>query len=144
MARRVVYTNPLTGKFISAAEAFELEGILRSVYDGGLVERQILDFGATREDLTQSAEPNWIQEDSRWGQRWSAGDDPLSLSALGGADFPSEFDSFRVTFNVADNPDYPRKFGSSEWMTPEMWPPSLDLLEGVAVTGIAQIVFRSR
>ena len=144
MPRRVVYSNPATGRFVSAAEAFNLEGILRSVYDKGLIEQAIIDYGQEREQLVGGSEPNWTAEDSRWGQRWYAQDDPLDMSALGSASFPQEFDSFRVTFNVADNPDYPRKFGSSEWMTPEMWPPSLDLLEGVATTGIAQIVFRSR
>lgn len=144
MPRRTTFTDSLTGRFISAADAGEMEGVIRSVYDGGLIERQIMDFGEIREDLTPEADANWIEDESKWGSRWHANDNPLSLSALQGAGFPEEFDSYRVTYFVQNNPDYPRKFASTEWFTDTQWPPDLSLLEGVSVTGIASIFFRSK
>lgn len=138
-----MYRDALTGRFISAEVAFESESAIRSVYDGGLVEQQILTFGSIQTDLTPDVEPNWIRTGSQWGTRWFADDEPLSLSALQDSAFPEQFDAFRVTYFIPNNPDYPRPYASAGWMTSDQWPPSLDLLEGVAPTGISQIVFRN-
>lgn len=143
MARRVTFRDPLTGRFVSPEDAFELESVVRIVRDGGIVEQQILSFGATTEDLTQGAAPNWREESSPWGTRWYASEDTLSLSALGNEGFPEGFDSFRVTYQIPNNPDYPRPYANSIWLGPEDWPPDLSLLEGQAPTGIAHIVFRA-
>lgn len=141
--RRVVFTDPNSGRFVSAKQAGELDQVLRSVYDGGLVEQQLLQFGTVAEDLTQGAEANWEQQDSQWGSRWYANEDSLSLSALQDQPFPEGFDSFRVTYQVPNNPDYPRPFANATWLGPDQWPPDLSLLEGQNPTGIAQIVFRN-
>lgn len=143
MPRRVVFRNPLTGRFVSPEEAGDLEQVVRAVYGGDTPESQILEFGRIAEDLTQDAEPNWTQDDtSRWGSRWAA-EDGLNLSALGGQQFPEGFDAFRITYTVPPYGNNVSGFANTEWVGPEHWPPSLDMLERGNPTGIAQIVFRN-
>lgn len=145
MARRVVFTDPITGRIISAADTLDIGQTIRSVYDSGqLVERQILEFGRITEDLTQANEPNWEQVDSRWGAAWQAGDDAIDLSALGNEAFPEEFDSFRVTYRMQSNPDYPSGYAASDWMTAEQWPPDLSIVDRPGITGIERIYFRNQ
>lgn len=119
-----------------------MEGILRSVYDGGLIEQQVLDYGVVRDVVAGETGGNWEQVDSKWGTRWYADEQPLDTFWLSQSDFPADYNAFRVTYFVPDNPDYPRKYASSEWFDSSQWPPDLDLLEGVDATGIAHIVFR--
>lgn len=142
MPRRVTFTDTTTGRFVSAADAFDMEGILRSVYDGGLKEQAVLDFGQVRE-ITVQGEQNWtIDDSSRWGGRITAGDDQIDISSLQASAFPEGYNGFRVTYFVADNPDYPRKYASAEWMGADQWPPELNMLEDVATTGIAHVILR--
>lgn len=143
MPRRVVFSDPSTGRFVSSADALELDNAIRRVYDAGqLIEEQLLSGGTLVEDLTPSSEANWSPTPSRWGMSWTADDEPLNLSALQDAEFPADAVSFRVIYNIVDNPDYPRGFASSETLRPQQWPPSLDLVDGVAVTGIARVYFK--
>lgn len=143
MPRRVVFSDPSTGRFVSSQDAFDLPNALRRVYeDGAIVEEQLLNFGHLAEDLVQTDSPNWSEKGSQWGMSWYNDDEPLSLSALQDAEFPEGATGFRVIYNIQDNPDYPRGFASSETLTPRQWPPALDLVEGVAVTGIARVYFR--
>lgn len=144
MPQRVRFTNPLTGRFVSEETANELESALRSVYENGeLVSQQALSFGQVQDELVGELQ-NWYEKGSHWGVRWYADEEPLNLYGLRQTEFPDEFDAFRVTYHVADNPDYPRKYASAEWMGADQWPPDLNALRGVVATGIAQIVFRSR
>lgn len=142
MARRTVFTDLSTGRFVSAADAGELESVLRSVYDGGLVEQQRLTFGRVESVDAELAGSLPDLTESRWGARMFDPDGPLDLSALAESEMPDGFDAFRVTYNIPNNPDYPRPFASSEWLSADQWPPSLDLLQDVGPTGIAHIVFR--
>lgn len=142
MARRVVYTNPLTGRFISAEDA-QFGQVLRRVYqDGAVTEEQILTDGRIADDLSASNDPNWSHEETKWGATWTTEDPMFDLSALQDAAFPDDADAFRVRFTVAANSEYPQGFASSDWFQPENWPPSLSMGEGKCVTGIAMIHFR--
>lgn len=143
MPQRIVFTNPDTGRFVSSEDAFDLPNALRRVYDGGrLVEEQILSFGSLVEDLTQGSEPNWKTVGNRWGEGWAAEEGNINFSALQDAEPPSEATGYRVVYNVLDNPDYPRGFATSETLDIEHWPPRMDLVDNVAVTGIARVYFR--
>lgn len=145
MAQRVVFTDPSTGRFVSAADAADLEQAIRTVFSGGeVIERQILSFGELFEDLTQGAEANWDSRPSQWGEAWDSEDGQLNFSALQDAAFPADATSYRVVYNVADNPDYPRGYATSETLSEAEWPPRMDLLEGVPVTGVARILFDRR
>lgn len=142
MPQRATFRDPVTGRFVSEAAAGQLENAVRSVYeDGELVSEQVLRFGQV-EDESVGTVQNWQEEESKWGQRWFADDEPLDLYGLRQTEFPEDFDSYRVTYHVADNPDYPRKYASTDWFMPDQWPPDLGALRNVAATGIAQIVFR--
>lgn len=141
MPPRVVFTNPITGRIISAIEAAELGQSIRSVYDGGLIERQILEFGRVAEDLTQDAEPNWTQRETTRGYVWETEEGNLSLSALGGADFPENATHFRLVYDVGDDSQYKGGFASTEWLPLGMFAMDLSLLEGVAPQGIARVFF---
>lgn len=144
MAIRVVYTDPGSGRFISAGDAQEAESALRRVYDSGkLVEEEILSFGSLTEDLTQNAEPNWTFEPTRWGGKFDAGDDLINFSALQDAEFPEGMGSFRVLYDVQGNDSYPGRIASTETLDASSWPPDLNMIEGVAPTGIRYIVFKA-
>lgn len=143
MARRVVFTDPETGQFVSAETAMGLDLAIRTVFqDGDVAERQILSFGSVQEDTTPYNDPNWEQIGSKWGTAWDAGDAGLDMSALNSAQFPDGFDSFRIQYQIQQNPDYPSGYASSDWFTSDQWPPSLDALDRPGVIGIARVYFR--
>lgn len=144
MAARVVFTDPSTGRIVSAADAGELERTIRSVYDGGLQERQILSFGSLVEDLTQDVSPNWAVEPSKWGQKWGADEGLMSLSALLGAEPPEGAISFQVRYAIANNPDYQQGFMSSDFMGIEQWPPDLSAAGDRGALGVDSVFFRVR
>lgn len=144
MAARVVFTDPETGRIVSASEAGELERTIRSVYDGGLQERQILSFGALVEDLTQGAEQSIVSDPSRWGTKWSAEDGMLNLSALLGQEPPEGAISFQVRYAVASNPDYPQGFMSADFLGIDEWPPDLASAGDRGAVGIDSVFFRVR
>lgn len=142
MARRVVWSDPVTGRFLSAADAAETEA-LRTVYDGGaVVEQGLYRYGVEAESTVTDDVENWAMTVSKWGATWQTDDAFMNMGALGASQFPAGFDSYRVRFTVAGNPDYPAGFASSDWQTAGEWPPDLSLGEGIGVTGIAMIHFR--
>jgi hypothetical protein len=140
--RRTTYANPETGRFVSGADIGSFENIIRSVYDNGLVERQVLTFGQVSEIITGGPGIPDI-EPSKWGARiHDEEDNPLDINLLNNMGIPDGYDQFRVTYFVKDNPDYPRKYASDEWLGADQWPPELDVLDNAQATGIAHIVFR--
>lgn len=144
MAARVVFTDPSTGRIVSAADAGELDRTIRSVYDNGLQERQILSFGSVVEDLTQDVAPNWTTEPSKWGEKWAADEGIMSLSALLGTEAPEGAISFQVRYAIAANPDYPQGFMSSDFLGIEQWPPDLSAAGDRGAVGVDSVFFRVR
>lgn len=142
MARREVYSDPDTGRFISKADAMQAENAIRRVFDGGLQSEDLLHFGVP-ENPEPGSGPNYVLDDSsRWGGRMYADDAPLDLFWLNQESFPAGYDGFKVVYHVKDNPDYPRPYASSEWFDDTQWPPDLQMIDAEGVTGIAQILFR--
>lgn len=142
MPRRVTYTDPSTGRFVSATEAFDLSIALRRVYDGGLVEEQILNYGSIQNEDTAGAEPNWRIEDNKWGRSFVNDDESLDVNALLTSPPPDGVDAWRVRFTVAKTSEYAAGYAQSGWLDMADWPPSLDMLEDVTPTGIAVVHFR--
>lgn len=142
MPGRTFYRNPLTGRFVSAAEAATLESAISVTVSGGERAERVLSYGQLVDDqgAESSFEPYYV-EPSRWGGRMVDGD-MLDEERLEGTAFPGGYDSFRVTYKVGAGTRYAKGYASTEWMRPDMWPPSTDMLEGVDVEGIGHIVFR--
>jgi hypothetical protein len=145
MARRVVFSDPETGRFVSAADAGDLDQYLRRVYvDNVLSESVLYQDGIPQIDFLAPAEENWREEETQWGVTFRNDENDLSLGALQTAEPPEGATAFRVRYNVALNPDYPQGYASGAWMGMEQWPPSLEALENVSPTGIAMIHFDVR
>lgn len=142
MARRQFFQNPATGRFVSESVANTLENAIRSVYDGGLVEQQVLVFGRPQEVVVGDLGGNWTEQSTQRGMSWHADDEPLDPYWLRQEPFPDGFDEFKIIVFVPDNPDYPRKYASSDPLTSGQWPPDMDVLEHLNPTGIARIIFR--
>lgn len=142
MARREVYSDPDTGRFISKVDAMASENAIRRVFDGGLQSEDILHYGVPESPLDTGG-PNYVLDDSsKWGGRLYAQDAPLDLFWLHQEEFPGGYNAFKVTYHMADNPDYPRKYASSEWFSSDQWPPTMDMIDTEGATGIAHILLR--
>lgn len=142
MPARTVYRDPSTGRFISAEAAAELEEVTRLTIVDGVVTEEPYSVGGDGGAGEPEYEPYEIDTVSRWGARMFDGDDGLDEDRLGATDFPSEYDAFRVTYQVGASTRYERGFASTEWFGPSDWPPTLDMLEGVDPDAIGHIVFR--
>lgn len=142
MPDRTFYRDPSTGRFVGRDAAADLDVVVVTTISGGQRVDRVLSSGELIEDqgAEQDFEPYYV-EPSRWGGRFVDGDE-LDPDRLEATPFPGGYDAFRVTYKVGAGGRYTKGFASSEWMSPDMWPPDLDLLEGVEPEGIGHVVFR--
>jgi len=154
------------GKFISRSRAEEmagqgLGGILRELYESGsLQERTEVGGEAGVAEREERPVGNWVPEEYRGGEglAWVPEDyspadrvsgdpgnpgTPLNYDALQEADPPWGMSSYRVRYKIPQmDSRYPRGYASSDWISTDFWPPSMDLAKNVRnPEGIAMIHF---
>lgn len=142
MPRRTTFFDPSSGRIVSPRDVGALE-VARVVQteDGQRVLDAVLSHGSITDIVSGDIE-RYEPDSSRWGMRWFNEDQPLDLFSLSQTDFPEGMTGFRVTYHIKDNPDYPRKYATDEWLGPDQWPPQVYDFGNAETTGVAHIVFR--
>lgn len=118
-----------------------MENARRLTITEGGTRIDLLHFGEVEADFEAPTEPNWDVTERTWAHVWDGGEAGIDLSALSVAEAPAEAVGFRVVARVANNPDYPEGYATSDWLGMDQFPPNLAIFEGRNPTGIAQIFF---
>jgi hypothetical protein len=138
---RVVFRDPLSGRFVSGDTAVELEQVVRTEFTSSGRREQILSFGSVLEDLTPELQPNWSESEREWAFVWDAGDEGIDLGALDGASPPEGATRFRVVGRVEETEGYGEGHATSDWLDIDEFPPSLSVFGGKNPRGISRIYF---
>jgi hypothetical protein len=141
VADRTFYRDPVSGQFISAAQAAELERAVRVDFRGGIRTEAELEYGEEPEEEEEEYEPAYTIEPSRWGQRW---DVRGTFDDLANERMPEGATGWRPTYNVPEGPEgspYWQGYMRGGWFTPSEWPPTPQQAPHPNITGIAYIVF---
>jgi hypothetical protein len=138
---RVVFRDPISGRFISGDTAVGMEQAIRTEFTPEGRREQVLSFGSVLEDLTPELQPNWSESEREWAFVWDAGDEGIDLGALDGASPPEGATRFRVVGQVAETDAYQGGFATSDWLDLDDFPPSLSVFGGKNPTGISRIYF---
>lgn len=142
MAIRTTFSDPLTGRFISAEAAQSGDAIRRTFEDGILSSETLLQDGLEVGLTGERIAGNWDELVTSRTLQWHADGDPLNIEALADADVPDGATQYRILYQVPDNPDYPRGYMSSKvWYNVSEWPPDSGLMERLGASGIERIFF---
>jgi hypothetical protein len=141
MARRVRYRDRVTQRFVSPANAEELDAIV-SVFDTETFTRTTYSYSEYQDFLSipeEEMDANiWSIDPTERGWIAQPGEDSSDLFGL---EPPPGATSFRVFVDVEDNPDYPRGWASTGWQGLDSWPPSPSMVKNVDATGFNHIRF---
>lgn len=144
MPRKPFFRSKVTGRFISEDEAREEDSLVytRAPGDAFYTPTPSYEYFAPPEEVSE-AEPFWqTRDDDRlhWWENFDhTADQDVSMFAP-----PEGMASFRVFFDVVDNPDYPRGVISSTWHDIADWPPTLDMVRNGEPVGFHSIKFDRR
>lgn len=141
MPRRQVFRDPLTGRFVSAADIGTMDVLQETYKDGEQVQSVILRGGVPIETSDIETFATWSVTETERTVQWHDDGNAMDLVALQDAGYPDDAKAYRILYQVPDNPDYPRGYMSSEWLRPAQWPPDLSYGTDRGASGIERIYF---